>query len=78
MIYAYPDWAETDKAISCTWLVLCSVFQLQQTVMKARYAWRVADLVYEKEEWKFVLTECGALCVAEGGTAVKLVWFADS
>ena len=46
--------------------------------MKARYAWRVADLVYEKEEWKFVLTECGALCVVEGGTAVKLVWFADS
>ena len=46
--------------------------------MKARYAWRVADLAYEKEEWKFVLTECGALYAAEGGTAVKLAWFADS
>ena len=60
------------------WLVLCYVFQLQQIVMKASYAWRVADLVYEREEWKFALTECGALYVAEVGTAAKLVWFADS
>ena len=55
------------------WLVLCYVFQLQQIVMKASYAWQVADLVYEREEWKFALTECGALYVAEVGTAVKLV-----
>ena len=64
------------KHITYDW-VLCCVYQSQQTVLKARYAWWV-DQVKEKEEWKFVLTDCGALYVADGGTAVKLRWFADS